>query len=100
VRRIVLLDAPAVVGWAAWREVLGRYGLGLLAAALQAAMDEGAIEPQPVMPLALVITGALNHAALYVAEADDPEAARAEMEPVLGRMVEGLTRWSPRGAAG
>ena len=91
VRRIVLLDAPAVVGWAEWREVLGRYGLGLLAAALQAAMDEGAIERQTVMPLALVITGALNHAALYVAEADDPEAARAEMEPVLERMVEGLT---------
>lgn len=90
VRRIVLLDAPAVVGWGVWREVLGRYGLGLLAAALQAAMDAEAIERQPVMPLALVITGALNAAALYVAESDDPQAARAEMEPVLDRMVEGL----------
>jgi hypothetical protein len=46
-------------------------------------MDEGASERQAVMPLALVITGAPN-ATLYVAESDDPEAARAEMEPVSG----------------
>lgn len=54
-------------------------------------MDSGAIERQPVLPLALVVTGALNAAAMYVAEADDPVAARREMEPVLRRMVEKLS---------
>src|SRR6266545_4208268 len=29
VERILLLDAPAVLGWAAWRDLTGRYGLGL-----------------------------------------------------------------------
>jgi AcrR family transcriptional regulator len=87
VRRIVLVDGPSVLGFDEWREILARYGLGLLAAVLQAAMDAGAIERQPVMPLAHVITGALNAAALYVTEADDPEAARAEMDPVLERLV-------------
>jgi AcrR family transcriptional regulator len=87
VRRIVLVDGPSVLGFDEWREILARYGLGLLAAVLQAAMDAGAIERQPVMPLAHVIIGALNAAALYVAEADDPEAARVEMDPVLERLV-------------
>jgi hypothetical protein len=48
------------------------------------------IEQQPLMPLAHTIMGALDAAALYVAEADDPETARKEMEPVLERMVETL----------
>jgi AcrR family transcriptional regulator len=95
VRRIVLLDAPSVLGFEEWREVLSRYGLGLLAAALQAAMDAGAIERQPLMPLAHVITGALDSAALYVAEAEDPQAARKEMDPVLERLVETLRPLQP-----
>ena len=90
VRQIVLLDAPSVLGWQEWREIVGRYGLGLLAAGLAAAMDAGAIERQPVMPLAHVITGAMDAAALYVAESDDPQAARKEMDPVLARLVETL----------
>jgi AcrR family transcriptional regulator len=90
VRRIVLLDAPAVLGFERWREVVSRYGLGILAAGLEGAMDEGAIARQPVMALAHVITGALDAAALYVAEADDPLAARKEMDPVLERLVETL----------
>jgi AcrR family transcriptional regulator len=98
VRRIVLLDAPAVLGWEAWREIVGRYGLGLLAAGLGAAMEAGAIERQPVMALAHVITGALDAAALYVAEADDPEAARIEMDPVLDRLVQTLQPNRTRGS--
>jgi len=90
VRQIILIDAPAVLGWDEWREIGARYGLGLLAAALQGAMEAGAIAEQPLMPLAHVTMGALDAAALYVAEADDPAAARKEMEPVLGRMVEKL----------
>ncbi|HEY2603233.1 MAG TPA: TetR/AcrR family transcriptional regulator [Thermoleophilaceae bacterium] len=90
VRRIVLLDAPAVLGFEEWRQIVGRYGLGILAAGLGAAMDAGAIARQPVMPLAHVLTGALDAAALYVAESDDPETARTEMDPVLERLVETL----------
>jgi AcrR family transcriptional regulator len=90
VRQIILIDAPAVLGWDEWREIGARYGLGLLAGALQGAMEAGAIETQPLMPLAHVTMGALDAAALYVAEANDPMAARKEMEPVLKRMVDQL----------
>jgi AcrR family transcriptional regulator len=90
VQRIVLLDAPAVLGWTEWREVGGRWGLGLIEGALSGAMEAGVIERQPVGPLAHVMMGALDEAALYVAEAEDEQAALAEMEQILGRMIESL----------
>lgn len=90
VERIVLLDAPAVLGWQAWRDLADRYGLGLLQHALQAAIDAGAIPPQPVVPLAHVLLGALDECALYVARADDPTAARQECTAILQRLLDGL----------
>src|SRR5215210_3190579 len=62
VQRITLLDAPAVLGWEEWRAIGERYGLGLIQAALQGAMDAGLIEKQPVRPLAHVMMGALDEA--------------------------------------
>jgi len=90
VHRIVLVDAPAVLGWDTWREIGERHGLGVTIAGLQAAMDAGEIAPQPVRALAHVVVGALDEAALYVSRAADPAAARADMELVLGRLVDGL----------
>src|SRR6266516_5279439 len=68
VERIILLDAPAVLGWQAWRDLAGRYGLGLVQFGLQSAIEAGAIVPQPVAPLAHVLVGALDECALYIAQ--------------------------------
>jgi AcrR family transcriptional regulator len=87
VERIILLDAPAVLGWQAWRDLTSRYGLGLLQQALQVAMDAGAITRQPVVPLAHVLIGALDECALYVAGADDPAVAREECAAILERLL-------------
>ena len=95
VQRIVLLDAPAVLGWERWREIGARYGLGLIEASLQAAMDAGQMPPAPVRPLAHVLLGALDEAAMAVARAEDPAAASIEMETVLGAMLDGLRSTAP-----
>src|SRR3954447_18136356 len=39
--RIVLTDAPAVLGWEEWRAIGERHGLGVVIALLQAGMDAG-----------------------------------------------------------
>ncbi len=39
VQRIVLLDAPAVLGWERWRDIAAQYGLGLIEGTLGAAME-------------------------------------------------------------
>jgi tetracycline repressor-like protein len=86
VQRIVLIDAPAVLGWRAWRQVEAVYGFGLVRDGLQAAMDADQIRVQPVTPLAHVVLAAVNEAALYIVGAADPVLARAEM----GAVVDGI----------
>ena len=90
IQRIVLLDGPAVLGWERWREIGTRYGRGLVEAVLQAAVDAGRLSPQPIRPLAHVLMGAVDEAALYVATADDPAAARVEVGAVLDRLLGAL----------
>lgn len=88
--QVTLLDAPTVLGWATWREIDARHGLGLVSTALNAAMDAGAIREQQVRPLAHILISALGEAALLIANADDQVAARAEVEPALFALVHGL----------
>ncbi len=91
VRRIALLDGPAVLGWQRWREVGMRHGLGLVSSLLTELMDAGAIPHQPIEPLAHVLIGALDEAAIYIALAADPARARAEAGAVLHRLVIAIT---------
>jgi AcrR family transcriptional regulator len=90
VHRIALLEAPAVLGWDTWRAVGLKHGLGLTEAILRAAMDAGRITEQPTRPLAHVLLGALDEAALYVARAEDPAVAREEMRAALTGILRGL----------
>jgi AcrR family transcriptional regulator len=90
VQRVVLIDAPSVLGWDVRRAIDADYGLGLLEAALQRAMDAGRIQPGSALSLAHVLAGALDEAAMVVARADDPLVAREEMGRTLRRLLEGL----------
>jgi AcrR family transcriptional regulator len=88
--QIVLRDAPAVLGWETWREIGERYGLGVVMASLEHGMSTGALVRQPIGPLAHVVVGALDEAALYVARAEDGATALAEAEQVIDRLVDSL----------
>jgi len=90
VQRIVLLDSPAVLGWERWRDIAARYGLGLVEGTLGAAMESGAIAEQPVRPLAHVLMGAMDEAAMLVARSDDPAATRTEVAATLRSLLAGL----------
>jgi AcrR family transcriptional regulator len=91
-QQVVLLDGPSVLGWDRWREIATEHGLGLIEATLQAAVEAGEIEPQPVRPLAHVLMGALDEAAMLVARADDAERMRTEVGKTLGALLDGLSR--------
>jgi AcrR family transcriptional regulator len=89
-QRIVLLDGPSVLGWDRWREIAAEHGLGLIEASVTAAIEAGAIAPQPVAPLSHLLMGALDEGAMLVARAVDPEAARAEVGRTLDALLAGL----------
>jgi AcrR family transcriptional regulator len=90
VERILMLDAPAVLGSERWREIRNAHGLGLVIGVLQAGMQAGAIARGPVTALAHLLLGALHEGALLVVHADDPGATRAEVEAVIDRLLDGL----------
>lgn len=90
VQRIVLLDAPSVLGWERWRELDAKHGFGLVRKALEVAMESGVLDRQPVDPLAHMVLGALNEAALAMVRADDVQEARTEVGAAIERLLEGL----------
>jgi AcrR family transcriptional regulator len=92
IRQISLTDAPAVLGWATWREIEAEHGLGLLVGILEQAIEDGLIVPQPVRALGQLVLSAVMEAARMIADADDPAAARADAEQVLGGWFAGLLR--------
>jgi AcrR family transcriptional regulator len=89
-QRIALIDAPSVLGWEEWREIDARYALGLVQAALQGAMDAGAIAKQPVEPLSHVLLGALTEAALFIARSTDRDGARRAIGDSIDGLLEGM----------
>ena len=90
VRQLILLDAPSVLGWPAFRDVAQRYSLGMTEQLLTEAVRAGQLASQPMRPLAHILIGALDEAAMVIATADDPKRARRETGEVLHRLIDAM----------
>jgi hypothetical protein len=87
----LLIDGPAVLGWARWRELESRYGLGAIRAMLERAIDEGALAVnQPTDALAHLLLAAADEAALFIANAPDQLVARDQGVRALNALLDGL----------
>jgi len=75
VRRILLIDAPSVLGWERWRAMEEHHALGGIRAVLQVIADQGKLRPELVGTLGNVLLASVNEVALIVARAEDKEAA-------------------------
>jgi AcrR family transcriptional regulator len=85
--RVVIIDAPAVLGWDRWREIESRYGLGLLKVALQGVADTGRLQADLVDLFAHMVLAAVNEIAQLVARADDADAAIREGEAAVDKLL-------------
>jgi AcrR family transcriptional regulator len=101
VRRIYLIDAPAVLGWHRWREIDAPHGVRSLREGVSAMLAERPDDALAVEPTTFLLAGAFNEAALWIAEAKDEKAARRAMDRSLGALIERLfvQSRSPRGRA-
>jgi AcrR family transcriptional regulator len=95
VTQIALIDAPAVLGWQTWREIEARHGLGVITQNLEAAAHEELLVDAPVPVLAQLVLSAVIEAALLIAHAADPKAARADAEHALLALLSGMLRQPP-----
>jgi AcrR family transcriptional regulator len=90
VRQIVLIDAPAVLGWEQYRQIDDEHYLAGMIAMLDGAIQLGLIPRQPVAPLARIIMGAMHEATMVVAHAPDQLKARREVSEVITRLLNGI----------
>lgn len=90
VRRVLLIDGPAVLGWETWREVEARYGIGALRHMLDKGMREGSIKPVDSEAMAHLLLSAVDEAALFIAHSDEPREARAAAGGSLAVLLAGL----------
>ncbi len=95
IRRIVLVDGPAVLGWNEWRRLDAEHGMGLLIQGLRECAAAGQLADVPLEPMAHLISGALNEAALMLAERPDDVAAGRAMALAIERLLGGLRRPRP-----
>jgi AcrR family transcriptional regulator len=90
VRRILLIDAPAVVGWRRWREIEEQYGLGMIRAVVQSAAEQGRLPTEQVDAFSHMLLAAVNELALLVALADDVPAVQASAEVAVDELLRRL----------
>lgn len=93
-RRILLLDAPTVLGWARWQALDDRLAAQALRDAIDAAIATGELHfDGPPELLATLANGALNALALRVGHAEPPLPARTWQRAVRAF-------WTALGTAG
>jgi len=90
VRRILLIDAPSVLGWERWRAMEEDHALGLIRVVLQAIAEEGNLRPDLVGTLSHVLLASVNEVALLVARSDDREAAMRDGTDAIDELLRRL----------
>ncbi len=91
IQRVMLVDAPSVLGWERWRAMDEGRTVGATRAMLQVVSDSGRLPREFVEPFSYMIVAALDEAAMVVARAPDSRAAVAEgreaVEEFLNRLL-------------
>jgi AcrR family transcriptional regulator len=90
VRRIVLIDAPAVLGWQRWREYDDQMTLGAMKAWTAQAAADGRLPAAQSELFAHVLLASVNEIALVTARADDPTAAIETAATALDEILDRL----------
>lgn len=90
VQRIIVTDAPAVLGLARFTELDERYAFAAVVAALRAADESGALRVADPDTLARLLLGALTRAGLLIASSADPRATRDAVAATLRALIRGF----------
>jgi AcrR family transcriptional regulator len=87
VQRVMLLDAPVVLGWQTLRAIEERNSFALINEMVREAIAERVIDDQPVAELTHMVVAAVEEGALLVAHARNPAKARQRAAKVLDRLL-------------
>jgi AcrR family transcriptional regulator len=89
VRQVVLIDAPAIMGWQKWREIDERHAFGILKRAIDAtAAPETSGLGSDV--IAHILLASIIEIAMLIARAERPRKALTDGDAALDRLLAGL----------
>lgn len=89
-QRLVINEAPVVMGWQRWRTAEENATFDLIRSAVGAVMDTRSVVELPSEPLTRLLFGALNAGAVAIANSPDPAQTRADVQRCVERIVWGL----------
>jgi AcrR family transcriptional regulator len=92
IQRVVLVDAPSVLGWDRWRAMDDGRSLGTMRVMLQAISDSGRLPAELVGPFSHMILAALDEIVLVIARAPDSKAAVGEGRMAVQALLDRLLR--------
>ena len=90
VQRILITDAPAVLGLARFTELDERYAYPVLAVVLRAAATAGRLRASEPETLARLLLGALTRAAMLIANSPEPAVTRDEVTATFRDLLASL----------
>lgn len=90
VQRIVVTDAPAVLGQERFIELDERHSLGPLVASLEMAKSNGELALEDPDTVARLLFGALTRGAMLIAGSDEPASTRDRVSHAIREWLRGL----------
>ncbi|HXW35624.1 MAG TPA: TetR/AcrR family transcriptional regulator [Acidimicrobiales bacterium] len=91
VQRIIITDAPAVLGLSRFTELDERYAFAAIVAALEAAVESGKLRVDDPETLARLLLGALTRGGMLIASSPDATTTRDAVATVMRDLLEGLS---------
>ena len=92
VARILLIDAPAVLGLARFTELDERYAVAATVVVIEAAVAAGTLAVEDPDTLARLWMGVLTRGGLLIASSSDPETTRDAVARAMKDLLSGLAR--------
>lgn len=92
IQQIMLLDAPAVLGFETWREIDRQNSMRLLQESVQELVDKKIIATPSAEAFTHLLSGAMNEAALWVARSTQPKKTLAEAARTLEHLLNSVRR--------
>jgi len=100
IQRIIIIDAPAVLGLVRFTELDERYAFAAISAALEAAAASGKLRARDPATLARLLLGAATRGAMLIAGSPEPAQTRHAVATTFRDLLAGLAVTPPGSAGG
>jgi AcrR family transcriptional regulator len=90
VSRIVLIDAPSILGWVRWRQIDEEHSFGVVKAGLRAAAKRNLLPEPMIDTVGHILLAALNELALIIAMSGEQKRAEGDALMALDLVLQRL----------